>query len=272
MNRYFSGVRSAILFVCVALGCAQILAAGIFFIRFGSNGGTNQQSAIRGTNSRLAAPQHFAPQQPSFSRPLSHVYPYSIILGGVRSITELKDAVADDPVVAKHYEGFNLHAARVIRLNQQRSAYVSYRVGEKTFWTTRKLNLSAGEVLITDGEHTSRARCGNLISDIPKSPVFLGEPNASTFDTPLNLGDPAPPGDPPIQLVPGQSLYAADPSDRAFIPIIPVVLPLLPSDPGSTPSSPIPTPVPEPGTLILLSTGLSGIWLCRKIQNGSRQT
>src|SRR5271157_5954987 len=81
------------------------------------------------------------------SRPL---YPYSIIPGGVESADELRKAVANDPVIAAHYAGFDIDHAHVVRLAEARSAFVSYRKGNTVFWTSKKLNLPAGETLITD--------------------------------------------------------------------------------------------------------------------------
>lgn len=269
MSRYVRGVRSGILILCGALGCGQILALGIAFVRFAPDSGAPREATKHGSDGALASVPQVTPERVSSFRPASRVYPYSVISGGIASVTELKNAVASDPVVAEHYRGFDLRKARVIRLSRERFAYVSYRVGEKTFWTTRKLKLATGETLITDGKHTARARCGNLTSDVPNSPVFPGEPTASTFDTPIRFGDPGP-ADLPSLFVPQQSVEAADPGhQRTFIPLVPVGLPVMPAD-QSPAQSPPPVNVPEPDTLILLSTGLSSVWLARRLRSGSR--
>ena len=112
------------------------------------------------------------------------VYPYSIIPGGVVSAAELRSAVAHDPVVAAHYAAFDLANARVFQVQEARSVYVSYRRGDDVFWTSKKLRLAVGETLITDGQHISRTRCGNQISDEPRMPVSLaGDPEPQTLDT-----------------------------------------------------------------------------------------
>jgi hypothetical protein len=112
------------------------------------------------------------------------VYPFSVIPGGVTSVAELREAIARDPVVAAHYARFDLGKARVIRLAGGESAYVSYRRGNQVYWTSRKVKLATGEMVITDGLHTARSRCGNQVSDIPDEPFSEEEPPAETLDTP----------------------------------------------------------------------------------------
>src|SRR5579871_5596149 len=115
------------------------------------------------------------------SRP---VYPYSIILGGVENAGELKSAVANDPVVARHYWDFNLSRTRVERLASDREMYVSYRVGDSVYWTAKKLILRKGESVLTDGANLARTRCGNRLSETPGAPVQLHAPPADLLETP----------------------------------------------------------------------------------------
>jgi hypothetical protein len=199
-------------------------------------------------------------------RPL-RVYPYSIIPGGIESVEELKDAVAKDRIVAAHYEdeGFDLAKARVIRLDRARDVYVSYRRGDNAYWTTRKVKLNVGETLISDGRHTARARCGNLISDVPAYPAFVDEPTPSVLDTPLDFGDPMIPGM-VASFVPQESMESANPGGPVFVPVLPFFPVGRSTGPGPSPRPPPdpPTAVPEPGTLILVSTGLASMWIFRR--------
>jgi hypothetical protein len=105
------------------------------------------------------------------------LYAYSVIPGGVRNSAELRNAVAHDEVVARHYLDFNLREVRVTRLPETRAAFVSYRVSSQIFWTKNKLTLPAGETVVTDGEHMDRTRCGNRISAVPVGPVLNPEPS-----------------------------------------------------------------------------------------------
>ncbi len=204
------------------------------------------------------------------------VYPYSIIPGGAESAAELRSAMAYDPVVAAHYAGFDLAKARVFRVQQARAVYVSYRRGDDVFWTSKKLRLAVGETLITDGQHISRTRCGNQISELPHTPVSpVDEPVPETLDTPLVsqiiepfvapiTGEIAVDGA-PVGALPfvspgaGGGGTTGEPS-LSLVPIIPVT-----GGEFSPSNGPPPTPTPEPSSLLLFSTGLGVACLYRKL-------
>lgn len=208
------------------------------------------------------------------------LFPYSVVPGGVENATELKNAVAHDPVVAAHFVGFDLRKARIIRLDGDREVYVSYRLDSRVFWTRKRLKLLHGEALITDGKHMARTRCGNRISEAPADPVRPDEPPLKALETPQDPGllsvtdQPfdwalnAPPATGILLVDPGDP---ADPGGMVFIP--PTTL--IPWGGGSSTASTPPTrdqpPVartPEPGTLLLLSTGLTAAWLLRRKRKG----
>jgi hypothetical protein len=113
------------------------------------------------------------------------VFPYSVIPGGVRTVDELRRAIATDAVVANHYKDFDLPKARVERLPVPRFAHVSYRLGDRVYWTQRPVLLPAGETVITDGTRTARTRCGNQVANEP-SETSPAEPAAAVLDTPLS--------------------------------------------------------------------------------------
>lgn len=129
------------------------------------------------------------------------VYPYSVVPGGVKSPEELREAVARDPVVASHYRNFDLRKAHVVRLHSARAVYVSYRLHNDIFWTSKRLRLPAGEKLITDGVHFARTRCGNRISTLPREKVSPLQPPLPTLETPapstINYGGVLPSGSVP---------------------------------------------------------------------------
>ena len=117
-----------------------------------------------------------------------HLYPYSVIPGGVQSGAELRTAAQNDPVVARHYADFDLAKARVISLDRDQMVYVSYRMGEEVFWTNRALKLPKGETVITDGVHEARTRCGNRISETPQAPLSPQQPALETFNRVAPVG------------------------------------------------------------------------------------
>jgi PEP-CTERM motif-containing protein len=112
------------------------------------------------------------------------VYPYSVIAGGTQSPQELREAVAVDPVVAQHYADFDITKARRVTLDAPKLVYVSYRIGNKVFWTKHKLALRKGEAMLSDGRNMARTRCGNRISVLPVRPNAPAEPTSSDLDGP----------------------------------------------------------------------------------------
>jgi hypothetical protein len=255
-----------------ALGCLILLlvAAPIFHQRSLPTAHLNPGALHIGL---LRAPDPLFPSQRTLfaTRPLFH---YSIIPGGVETPRELQNAIAHDPVVAAHYAGFNLSKTCLTHLDHDRSVYVSYRVGEKVFWTKKPLKLAKGETLITDGAHMARTRCGNRISESPMEPISPAEPQPEALETaqdPGLLSDPGPAFELPLDPPQGAGIQVAEHHREIFIPPF---LPVYWGGPSSTPgipvnpppSTPLPpvTSTPEPGTLLLLSTGFSTAWLLRR--------
>jgi hypothetical protein len=114
------------------------------------------------------------------------VYPYSIIPGGVRTPDDLRDVSEHDRVVGSHYAGFDFLNARIVELDQPKLVYLSYRMGDKVFWTAKRVSLHKGEKLITDGKMTARVRCANRISESAQPVVSPAEPPAAKFEEPFD--------------------------------------------------------------------------------------
>ena len=202
------------------------------------------------------------------------VYPYSVIPGGIASVEELKKIIDHEPDIARHLEDFNLQKAKLVRVAQPRSVYVSYRKGDLFFWTTKRLTLAKGELLISDGTHTLRGRCGNDISDDPGEPTSLSEPTIKELETPLLVSEVTPqPGSMPplipdslppdislnggLPTIPPAPLLDPTPPTNSVPPFIyPLIFPA--GNNGATPPTP-PTPIPEPSTLLLVSLGAAEI-------------
>jgi hypothetical protein len=209
------------------------------------------------------------------------LYPYSVIPGGVRNSVELQNAVAHDDVVARHYSDFDIGKARVTRLSEARSVFVSYRVGSRIFWTKNRVNIPAGETVVTDGEHTARTRCGNRLSAVPVAPVLKEEPSPEAMEIPAGGALVAAPEELPVlPLVapPASTIVVPEHSAGSiFIPPIVPIFPLggspySPGIPAGTPPPPIvppppqtPVSTPEPSDFLMLTTGLACIWLLRRM-------
>jgi hypothetical protein len=218
---------------------------------------------------------------PDFPANKRRIYPYSVIPGGAQDAQELKSTVSSDRIVAGHFSDFKIARARVVELRTAKSVYVSYRMGNRVFWTRNRLRLAKGEKLITDGTNYARTRCGNRISETPQAETSPLEPPARVLNPPEVpssvpvQGELTPPnwGTPPDLVVPDPGVKTKPPipfvpvGDGVFFPIPPVI-PLS----GGTPPTvlplnppPIPlTPVPEPASLLLIGTGLAGYFAYRR--------
>ena len=209
--------------------------------------------------------------------PIPSVYPYSVVPGGVKDPDDLRYAALRDYVVRRHYAHFDYSHARLVRATEAREVYLSYRIRDTVFWTRRTVRLHLGELLLTDGKITARARCGNQISDTAKPEVSNEEPAEDVTDQPVAAIESAP-SFPTRPMFGASDLPAGAPlapklAAGFFFPYVPVSVPI-PSGVCSAgdiytearchkPHKPPRTP--EPSTLVLLGSGLALIaWRYRK--------
>lgn len=204
------------------------------------------------------------------SRPSRPAYPYSIVPGGVGSAEELREIAGHDPVVAKHFQGFDYQQAHLVTVAEKQSMYVAYRKGDKVYWTRKKVALQPGETLISDGKITARTRCGNRVAVAPLGPLAAMDPLESDLNQPLFSNDMVTNAVEPQAEALAESLPLPDAANalqptkkrKRFIPFL--FLPLAGLPGGSSSHTPLAV-APEPGTLLLLSSGLAGVyWKARK--------
>jgi hypothetical protein len=205
-------------------------------------------------------------------------YPYSVIPGGIRNAVDLHDRAARDYVVRRHFAGFNYERAHLMRAGRGRQVYLSYRLRDRIYWTRKKVRLLEAELLLTDGAITARTRCGNQVSETPQPDVSDEEPAADVLDQPVTemaaLGPAIPirfpsvhPNLPSADAVPpgGPTLFAGGFS-FPYIESMNVVPHLC--KPGEEEKDKRckhhhkPPHVPEPGSWILISSGLLAIFWC----------
>jgi hypothetical protein len=110
------------------------------------------------------------------------VYRHSIVPGGVDSTSDVAGAIQRDAVVAAHYADIDVSTLHRKTVAAARAVYVSYRIGDRVFWTKHRVRLASGETLLTDGRSEIRTRCGNLVSDHARQPVADVEPPLATLD------------------------------------------------------------------------------------------
>jgi len=205
-------------------------------------------------------------------RPSRPSYLYSVVPGGVTSADELRQSMENDPVVAREFDGFDFQRAHLVTVSENQSMHVAYRLGDKVYWTRKKVALHRGETLISDGKIVARTRCGNRIAMAPLGPPAIVEPIESDFNQPLFSNDmvtreaePQPePYAAALPSAPPAQANALQPSKgKRGLPLF--ILPVF-GLPGLGGSSHTPLAVaPEPGTMLLFSSGLVGVyWKSRK--------
>lgn len=218
--------------------------------------------------------------------PSAGVYPYSVIPGGVRDADDLQRAMQHDRLVWQHYANFQSQHARLVRANEAREVYLSYRLRNHIYWTRKKMRLHPGELLLTDGKITARTRCGNQISDKPKPEVSEEEPSEDVLDRPVAHSYPAPPLPLRSSLMTPSLPWDEPASPRApqlfgggfIFPYIPIGVPLEPvcakpshetenDEKPCRPKHHKPPVVPEPSTIVLLCSGFVLVyWQYRRMQ------
>jgi hypothetical protein len=236
---------------------------------WGRRGNVNKDLALRATQS--AKPPRSRARIPG-------VYPYSVIPGGVKDADDLRYAALRDYVVRRHYAHFDFSHAHFVPASEAREVYLSYRIRDTVLWTRRKIRLHIGELLLTDGKITARARCGNQISDTPKPEVSEEEPTEDVMDQPVAQLEPGPsfpirpllaPPDLPIGEPTPPKLFAG----QFSFPYVPVGVPIPTGrctvadqlvDGHCRPKRKKPV-APEPSTMVLIASGLSLVlWRYRK--------
>jgi hypothetical protein len=237
---------------------------------------------LAGCSQRNSAAPHSVRKSDSAAAGLKSgrpVYPYSLVSGGIANESEFALVRAADPVLRAHYREIGAHVTSQ-SLSHDERMYASYRIGNEIYWTRHTVVVHRGETVLTDGQHLIRTRCGNRLSSTPREPTrFIEPPNVSSdspvpvrvtvdlppsipavdFDPkrlPVELPDPewrperSEPGEPPLPLRPAEPSWSPP-----IVTPAPLIVPefsrrLLVNDP------PVLVPAPEPGTWLLIATGL----------------
>ncbi|HTC34752.1 MAG TPA: hypothetical protein VK724_15335 [Bryobacteraceae bacterium] len=157
------------------------------------------------------------------------VYPYSIVPGGATTVDEAK-LTMNRPDVRANYTNVDFTKLHQVKLDTNLSGYVSYRYGEKIYWTAKKLTLRKGELVFTDGVHIVRGRCLNCYSAVPMAPIRPKEPTEKVLDTPVDV--PVFAYKFPLLPVEAPALPPTPEELTPVVPILPVAPPLTPGVPG----------------------------------------
>lgn len=288
-NRATRRVLFCVLCAGLAIGLSSVALRHLSPSQFRTSGaaGPDRQAVEASREILLRTAQESLHQMES--RP---VYRYSVVPGGVRDARELKWAAEHDPVVRAHYAGFDYDHARIVRLVLARTAYVSYRIGNKIYWTRQRVTLKKGETIITDGKITARARCANRVEEVPQQATSTLEPQPAKFEEPIQPATGTAFAAPPVPfqsallnrpglpgLGPAVPLSSYDPfGNGTWVPLAPPPLPSVcgigknkkggGTEGGTGKKGKKGNPcggggggeVPEPGTWLLVATGLAAIY------------
>lgn len=230
-------------------------------------------------------------------KPRHPVYNYSVVPGGVHSVAELREVVFRDRTVAEHYAGFRYDQARVVTLARPHLVYLSYRKNGAIYWTGKPHRLPAGEKVITDGKIVARTKCANRIEVRKQLGISPAEPTMAELE---QVDPPALPPPAQLQFPAEYHtalLTSPEPPGGGGIGPSPITglagLPLIPPGAGGgggglgsgggcetpaqekhehdfgqtddeskethCPQKP-PAPVPEPNTILLMSSGLAAVY------------
>jgi hypothetical protein len=296
-NRLIRRIAGGLLVVFLAAGLSAVALRSLSpsLIRSAQTSPDLSRQVAEDARIRRLVASELALRPNASARP---VYPYSVVPGGVEDARELKWVAEHDPIVAAHYAGFDYDHARVVRLTLAQTVYVSYRIGSHVYWTRHRITLHKGEKLITDGKITARARCANRVEEVPQQLNSSSEPPAAKFEEPVGANEGSSMAVPPVQfesallnrpgvsgvepLPPPLSLYTPF-YGGSVVPISPPPLPTSVCAPPRKPAKgevaafadmskkkktgPCGTtgPVPEPGTWLMLITGvIAMVWLARR--------
>jgi hypothetical protein len=172
----------------ICVGAAIAVAATASAVTW--NGAPSATHAVAAAAAVPAARVAPADTHPAAAKNVRPVYPYSIVPGGVATRADVQQRVDTDQVVAKHYASFDIARAHAMAVAKPRAVHVSYRKGDKVYWTSKTVMLAAGETVLSDGASEIRGRCGNRISDKAMLPVAMNEPTEQELDAAsMSAGD-----------------------------------------------------------------------------------
>jgi hypothetical protein len=106
----------------------------------------------------------------------------ALIPGGITSVEEFRQRVAEDPTLNSFFGSCNV-AATIQPLPDDILVFIAFRRGQEIKWTRRPLLVHKGEYVLTFCGKTVLARCGNLISWTPMQPSEDVPP--SLLETPV---------------------------------------------------------------------------------------
>jgi hypothetical protein len=151
-----------------------VLLTSILFFALLNRGGFSKHNAASqeqtGTTApRTAVEQHTKPPAVSVIHVSFRPLNLALISGGITSVEEFLQRVAEDPTLNSFFGSCEVEAA-IQPLPDDILVFMAFRRGQEIKWTRRPLLVHKGEYVLTFCGKTVLARCGNLISWTPMQP------------------------------------------------------------------------------------------------------
>ena len=121
------------------------------------------------TAPRTAVEQHTKPPAVSVIHVSFRPLNLALIPGGITSVEEFLQRVAEDPTLNFFFGSCDVEAT-IQPLPDDILVFMAFRRGQEIKWTRRPLLVHKGEYVLTFCGKTVLARCGNLISWTPMQP------------------------------------------------------------------------------------------------------
>jgi hypothetical protein len=131
------------------------------------NAASQEQTGI--TAPRTAVEQHTKPPAVSVIHVSFRPLNLALIPGGITSVEEFLQRVAEDPTLNSFFGSCDVEAT-IQPLPDDILVFIAFRRGQEIKWTRRPLLVHKGEYVLTFCGKTVLARCGNLISWTPMQP------------------------------------------------------------------------------------------------------
>jgi hypothetical protein len=151
-----------------------VLLTSIPFFALLNRGGLSIQNAASqeqtGTTApRTAVKQHTKPPAVSVINVSFRPLNLALIPGGITSVEEFLQRVAEDPTLNSFFGSCDVEAT-IQPLPDDILVFIAFRRGQEIKWARRPLLVHKGEYVLTFCGKTVLARCGNLISWTPMQP------------------------------------------------------------------------------------------------------
>jgi hypothetical protein len=151
-----------------------VLLTSILFFALLNLGGFSKHNAASqeqtGTTApRTAVEQHTKPPAVSVIHVSFRPLNLALIPGGITSVEEFLQRVAEDPTLNSFFGSCDVEAT-IQPLPDDILVFMAFRRGQEIKWTRRPLLVHKGEYVLTFCGKTVLARCGNLISWTPMQP------------------------------------------------------------------------------------------------------